>query len=69
MSGPRATALSTQRPVTTMSAPRSRQRRIGTALEMETWQRLSAAVWAAAEICNTKQGVRTRGRHSCCAGF
>lgn len=32
MSGPRAMALSTQRPVTTMWAPRSRQRRIGTAL-------------------------------------
>lgn len=32
MSGPKASALSTQRPVMTMSAPRSRQRRMGGAL-------------------------------------
>lgn len=32
MSGPKASALSTQRPVMTMSAPRSRQRQMGGAL-------------------------------------
>lgn len=32
MRGPKASALSTQRPVMTMSAPRSRQRRMGGAL-------------------------------------
>lgn len=44
MSGPRAMALSTQRPVTTMSAPWSRQRRIGRALT-ERGRVRHTAVW------------------------
>lgn len=60
MSGPSATALSTQRPVTTTSAPRSRQRRMGWALH--THRGASAAARAAERL-----GRRTPGRRSCCA--